>query len=79
MRDGSLAMGATKSETIQRVLFPAALPGIVAGVMLVFSPEIGAALGLDPKPTGGKTQLLAPNVSNAQFSSWRLKSAICKV
>lgn len=27
----------------------------VAGVMLVFSPEIGAALGLDPKPTGGKT------------------------
>jgi MFS family permease len=27
----------------------------VAGVMLVFSPEIGAALSLDPKPTGGKT------------------------
>ncbi|MFT3713069.1 MAG: MFS transporter [Archangium sp.] len=26
-----------------------------AGVMFVFSPEIGGALGLDPKPTGGNT------------------------
>jgi len=32
MRDGSLAMGATQSETIKRVILPAALPGIVAGV-----------------------------------------------
>jgi len=29
MRDGSLAMGATRSETIKRVLIPAALPGIM--------------------------------------------------
>lgn len=44
MRDGSLAMGATKSETIQRVLFPAALPGIVAGVMLAVSRAIGETM-----------------------------------
>jgi phosphate transport system permease protein len=44
MRDGSLAMGATKSETIQRVLFPAALPGIVAGVMLAISRAIGETM-----------------------------------
>ncbi|MCK0128516.1 phosphate ABC transporter permease subunit PstC [Erythrobacter sp. F6033] len=44
MRDGSYAMGATKSETIKRVLFPAALPGIVAGVMLAISRAIGETM-----------------------------------
>ncbi|QFT77752.1 phosphate ABC transporter permease subunit PstC [Erythrobacter sp. THAF29] len=44
MRDGSYAMGATKSETIKRVLFPAALPGIVAGIMLAVSRAIGETM-----------------------------------
>ena len=44
MRDGSLAMGATKSETIKKVLVPAALPGIVAGVMLAVSRAIGETM-----------------------------------
>ena len=44
MRDGSLAMGATESETIKRVLMPAALPGIVAGVMLAVSRAIGETM-----------------------------------
>lgn len=44
MTDGSLAMGATKSETIKRVLLPAALPGIVAGIMLAISRAIGETM-----------------------------------
>ncbi len=44
MRDGSLAMGATKSETIKRVLVPAALPGIVGGVLLAVSRAIGETM-----------------------------------
>ncbi len=44
MRDGSLAMGATTHETIRRVLVPAALPGIVAGVMLAVSRAIGETM-----------------------------------
>ena len=44
MRDGSLAMGATTSETIKKVLVPAALPGIVAGVMLAVSRAIGETM-----------------------------------
>lgn len=44
MRDGSLAMGATNSETIRKVLIPAALPGIVAGVMLAISRAIGETM-----------------------------------
>ncbi|NLR70158.1 phosphate ABC transporter permease subunit PstC [Novosphingobium sp. ERN07] len=44
LRDGSLAMGATTSETIRKVLVPAALPGIVAGVMLAISRAIGETM-----------------------------------
>ncbi|TNE58994.1 MAG: phosphate ABC transporter permease subunit PstC [Sphingomonadales bacterium] len=44
MRDGSLALGATNSETIRRVLVPAALPGIVGGVMLAISRAIGETM-----------------------------------
>jgi phosphate transport system permease protein len=44
MRDGSLAMGATTSETISKVLVPAALPGIVGGVLLAVSRAIGETM-----------------------------------
>jgi phosphate transport system permease protein len=44
MRDGSLAMGATTSETIRRVIVPAALPGIVGGVLLAVSRAIGETM-----------------------------------
>ena len=44
MRDGSLALGATTNETIRKVLVPAALPGIVAGVMLAVSRAIGETM-----------------------------------
>jgi phosphate transport system permease protein len=44
MRDGSLAMGATSSETIRKVLLPAALPGVVGGVLLAVSRAIGETM-----------------------------------
>lgn len=44
MRDGSLALGATKGETIRKVLLPAALPGIVGGVLLALSRAIGETM-----------------------------------
>ena len=44
MRDGSLAMGATTSETIKKVLVPAALPGVVGGVLLAVSRAIGETM-----------------------------------
>ncbi len=37
LRDGSYALGATKSETIRQVVIPAALPGIVGAVLLAIS------------------------------------------
>ena len=44
MRDGSLALGATKAETIKKVLLPAALPGVVGGVLLAVSRAIGETM-----------------------------------
>ena len=44
MRDGSLAMGATKSETIRKVILPAALPGVVGGILLAVSRAIGETM-----------------------------------
>jgi len=44
MRDGSLGLGATQSETIKQVIIPAALPGIVGGVLLAASRAIGETM-----------------------------------
>jgi phosphate transport system permease protein len=44
LREGSYAMGATKSETIKRVVLPAALPGIVGGFLLAVSRAIGETM-----------------------------------
>jgi len=44
LRDGSYGLGATRSETIRKVVLPAALPGIVGGVLLAVSRAIGETM-----------------------------------
>ncbi|MES2143665.1 MAG: phosphate ABC transporter permease subunit PstC [Pseudomonadota bacterium] len=44
MRDGSYGLGATRSETISKVVLPAALPGIVGAVLLATSRAIGETM-----------------------------------
>ncbi len=44
LRDGSYALGSTKSETIKQVILPAALPGIVGAVLLAVSRAIGETM-----------------------------------
>ncbi len=44
MRDGSYGLGSTKSETVRKVVIPAALPGIVGGVLLAASRAIGETM-----------------------------------
>ncbi|MFC1626434.1 phosphate ABC transporter permease subunit PstC [Pseudomonadota bacterium] len=57
MREGSLALGTTMSETVKQVLLPAALPGIVAAFLLAISRALGEtmivvmAAGLRPNLT----------------------------
>jgi len=44
LRDASLALGATPSETVRRVLLPAALPGVMGGVLLAVSRAVGETM-----------------------------------
>jgi len=44
MREGSYGLGATQSETIRRVILPAALPGIIGGFLLAVSRAIGETM-----------------------------------
>ena len=89
MRDGSFAMGATKSETVRKVLLPAALPGIVGGVLLAVSRAIGEtmivvmAAGLAANLTANPfesvttvtTQIVALLTGDQEFDSAKTLSA----
>ncbi|RPE71508.1 phosphate ABC transporter membrane protein 1 (PhoT family) [Pacificibacter maritimus] len=83
MRDGSLGLGATKSETIKQVILPAALPGIVGAILLAASRAIGetmivvlgagAAARLSMNPfeamTTVTTRIVSQLTGDADFSS----------
>ncbi len=44
LRDASFGLGATKSETVRRVILPAALPGIAGSLLLATSRAIGETM-----------------------------------
>jgi phosphate transport system permease protein len=44
LRDGAFALGATKSETVRHVILPAALPGVVAALLLAVSRAVGETM-----------------------------------
>lgn len=44
LKEASRAMGATKAETVTKVIIPAALPGIAAGIILAFSRAVGETM-----------------------------------
>ncbi len=83
LRDGSLGLGATRSETLRRVVLPAALPGIVGAILLAASRAIGetmivvmgagAAARLSLNPFDAMTTITAKIVSqltgDADFAS----------
>jgi phosphate transport system permease protein len=41
LREGSLALGATRSQTVMRICVPTALPGIITGAMLAVARAMG--------------------------------------
>jgi len=89
LRNGAYALGATKSETIRRVVLPAALPGIVGGVLLAVSRAIGEtmivvmAAGLNAKLTANPfesvttvtVQIVSLLVGDSEFDSPKTLSA----
>ena len=89
LRDGSYAVGATKSETIKKVVFPAALPGIVGSILLAVSRAIGetmivvmaaglaANLTINPleSTTTVTTQIVMILVGDQEFTSAKTQAA----
>ncbi|MFT5466249.1 MAG: phosphate transport system permease protein [Verrucomicrobiales bacterium] len=73
LREGSLALGTTRAETIRKVVLPAALPGIASAVLLAISRALGEtmivymAAGLSPNlsanPLEGMTTVTVRMVS----------------
>ena len=52
IREGSMALGATKWQTIWKQVLPASIPGIATGVILALSRAIGETAPLIPRPRG---------------------------
>ena len=65
LREGAFAMGATRFEVVRRVIFPAALSGIMASIILAMSRAVGETMAvvlaasfnpkltIDPRDQGG--------------------------
>ena len=89
LRDGAYAMGATKSETVKQVIMPAALPGVIAALLLAVSRAIGEtmivvmAAGQRPQLTVDPTseittitvQIVALLTGDSEFDSPKTLSA----
>ena len=58
MREASLALGATCSETVCKVIVPAAMPGIISACVLAFSRAIGETM-IVVMAAGGRANLTA--------------------
>ncbi len=89
LRNASLALGATPSETAAKVVLPAAMPGVAAGVLLAFSRAVGEtmivvmAAGLAAKltinpldaPTTITVQIVTLLTGDQEFDSSKTLSA----
>jgi phosphate transport system permease protein len=64
LREASLALGATRAQTLLRVILPAALPGVFAGIVLGFGRAIG------------ETMIVLMAAGNAAIVSWSLSDSI---
>jgi phosphate transport system permease protein len=75
IRQGSLALGATKWQTIRRQVLPASIPGIITGIILAVSRALGEAAPLllvgaaafvtfDPEPLNGGYTALPVQIYN---------------
>ena len=60
---------ATRAKVLRRIIIPLALPGIVAGCILVFVPALGAYV--TPLILGGGTHLMIGDLIGQQFGSGR--------
>ncbi len=65
MREGAYAMGATKFEVVRKVVFPAAISGIMASIILATSRAIGETMAV-VLAAGGQPQLTLDPTESVQ-------------
>jgi phosphate transport system permease protein len=76
LRQGAYALGAMKRETIQNVLLPAALSGIVASCILAIARAVGEtmivtiAAGQNPRPLTGNLSFLDPRQATQTMTAF---------
>lgn len=62
----SHVLGAGKTATIRRVVFPLSLPGILTGILLVFVPTVGSFV--EPALAGGPSGMMIGSLIDSNFS-----------
>ncbi len=67
--EAAFDLGANRWQALRRVVLPLAMPGIVAGCILVFVPALGAYV--TPELLGGGKSLMIGNLIQGQFGSAR--------
>ncbi len=75
--EASLDLGAGHLRTLNRIIVPLALPGIVAGIMITLVPALGAYL--TPDLMGGTESQMIANVIERQFkraNDWPFGAAL---
>jgi spermidine/putrescine transport system permease protein len=71
------SLGATAWGAFSRVVLPLSLPGLAAGVILVFVPVVGAFM--EPRILGGQSGMMLGTVIEEQFTeafNWPLGAAL---
>ena len=77
MLEASAILGASSVTTFRRVIFPASMPGVVSGILIVFVPCLGAFV--EPRILGGTNGTVIGTVIEDQFTElygWNFGSAI---
>ncbi len=67
--EAAFDLGADRTRALARVVIPLAMPGIVAGSILVFIPCLGAYV--TPELLGGSKSMMIGNLIQAQFGASR--------
>lgn len=65
--EAAFDLGANRWQALKRIIIPLAMPGIIAGVMLVFIPSLGNYI--IPELLGGGKALMIGNLIQLQFGS----------
>lgn len=75
--EAARSLGASRLRVLRRVILPLALPGIVAGAVLIFVPVVGSFM--EPRILGGRTGIFYGTVIEDQFVAvfnWPLGAAL---